>query len=55
MFGRDVVSVSRKTSQVRCSSLNKLSPRVRQIWRDLNPNIGHEATALGDQSLDVFD
>ena len=55
MLGRDVVAVGGEPAEIGRPRLDQLGPPVRQVRRDLDPDVRHQPPALLDQPLDVLD
>ena len=55
VLGRDVVAVRRQPAEVGGAGLDQLGPPVGEVRRHLDPDVGHQPPALGDQPLHVVD
>ena len=55
MLGRDVVAVGRQPAEVGRARAHELQPPVGEVRRHLDPDVGHQPPALGDQPLHVRD
>ena len=55
VLGRDVVAVRREPAEVGRPGLDQVDPPVAQVRRDLDPDVGHQPPALGDQPLHLLE
>ena len=55
MLGRDVVAVGGEAAEIGRAGLDELDPPVGEVRRDLDADLGHQPTALGDQPLHVLE